>query len=439
MAEEKELLKVELDVAEALARAEKLKQTLEELDKVRAAGGDTTGLEARLNQEVNALGAVVVQQKQNAGTTEEVIRQKEKLASVVTMLGGRFGGLVGQLASVGELLLQMGPAVGVVAGTLAGTTAIVAGWQAVNRELKEAAERLEHFRRAKEEVVKGEMSPLRQIEGDLLKMGLLEQGRAEKVYDYALAMMSQGVPKDLALSIAPEAHAAGLPSQSASILAMAKAAGVEIADTPRAMKTADERMSAESRLLFSQQLVAMRTTLTGRDAIGEAANMRRMKEDDPGNWLAYMGGTTDVRTLEFAKRMGLLDPEAGRQDVSKKMGELARARGGRRRLRNYLAGRSPDEDGPADEVPKPTPQFDRQIEELERIENIYKEIGANRAAEDASGPAPGYTPRNGTVNVYNLYNTTNQGVVLNAPDPRMRTPGVSSLNPGLADAFRNRD
>lgn len=194
-----EILKYSLDITEVEAKTQRLSELLAQIKAKRGAGEDTSELEQMYGKELAGLEAIVPAQKRTAGGAEELLRQKEKLANVVQLLGGRFGGLVGQLGGVTELLLAAGPAAAGTAAALAGVTALIAGYQAYRKEIDETIAKEKELRDARLAQSEKALQRVVALEGGFDKVGGATRAEVEEAKRLDLAAREQ-----LGVTISPE-------------------------------------------------------------------------------------------------------------------------------------------------------------------------------------------------------------------------------------------
>jgi hypothetical protein len=254
MTGEEESFKYKLDISDAKAKAEELKQLLEEIKAKKAAGQDTSELEAQYAKEIDGLSKVSEKEKQAAGTTEELVKQKDRLGAVTRVLGARFSGLIGDLGGVIELLIQGGKSALMFGAALAGITGAVAVVRKLKEELKAAAQAQEELN---QKVLEHKAAAIQQGRG--LADQLLAFGAAER-FDQA-AGMATALTKQYGLAPAAAERAAalgtiaGLSPKQAGMLSVAIAQGVPIA-TPQQAAAWARDLPAEAAGFYRQQLEA---------------------------------------------------------------------------------------------------------------------------------------------------------------------------------------
>lgn len=163
MATEREILRYELDITDAEAKAARLQELLAQMATKKAAGEDTTELEQRVNAEMDGLGKLAKAKEEDLGAGEKLLSQKEKLASVITVLGGSFGGTAGQLGGLVEMMLRGGAAAAGLAGAVAGLTLLVQAYRSIQEEARKAAEGQEKLNAAVLATKNNEITALAEI------------------------------------------------------------------------------------------------------------------------------------------------------------------------------------------------------------------------------------------------------------------------------------
>ena len=457
MAKEREILEYVLDIDAALANAERLNKKLEEIGAARARGEDTSALEQELQKEADGLGRLTQQEQKAGAATRDLVSQKEKLANVVTLLGGSFGGTIGNLGNVVELLLQAGPAAAGFAAAMAGVTVVVKVVKDLNEELERAIQKLKQLEEGQRRQIEGERAPAEQIEQALLGFGALEKGRAEDVWKYSVGLRGMGIPEELAMGIAPQAQVAGVGQRTAAMLALASVTpGGQMPGTPEEVSAAAARLTPEQKEQLAQQLQAVPQTGMGRRAIANAALDVKLMERDPERFKALFDPSQDALLVELAKLLGVAPEKAGPDAAQRWLEQLKALREERGELVG-ATGFNPDElisPGPVAGIPgrlasslyskEKLKGVQKKIELLEQLlEGIRMLQEVLPPAEDVSAPAGtggGYrfeglfrdTPRRASpfglpasvpgeaaaaaaAQVTNIHNTANVGTMYNAP------------------------
>jgi len=135
VADETEIFRLDLDTKALEQKAARVDQIVSEITAKRAKKEDTSDLERQLSKELDGIAQLGQQEKKQAGTTEELVKQKEKLGAAMRLVGSQASALVGDLGGVIELLLTANKA---TIGVAAGLAAVgLAG--AIFRTLKEDA------------------------------------------------------------------------------------------------------------------------------------------------------------------------------------------------------------------------------------------------------------------------------------------------------------
>lgn len=218
MADQKEILRYEFDITDVEAKTAKLRQMMDEIKAKRGAGEDTSELEAQFHKEADALGRSTQATKQASGATEDLVRQKDKLANVVSLVGGQFGGLVGQLGNVVELIMRGGKA---AIGFGVALVALAAGAK-VFRDIKAAAEEAAKAQERYNEAVRAGQS-LKLTETQAMASQLETWGARTEANVKAAEEMHRRLRKDYGTPT-------GLAAQTASL---AVAAGLSVEDAAR--------------------------------------------------------------------------------------------------------------------------------------------------------------------------------------------------------------
>lgn len=239
-----------------------VKALTEEITAKRAAGQDVSELEVKLGREVDALGKLGQKEKEAAGETENLLRQKDKLANVVSVLGGRFGGLVGQLGGVVEMMMRGGKAALGLGAGLAVVTTLITAYQRFTAAVKRAVEEQERLNQAITKQKYAQMGLQGQMEVELEKYGLRTPEGAQAAWTMHARLMKQyGFDQQRAAGIAPMAVAAGLSLEDAARLALYGGQGMPVT-SPQQARELLERVRAEAPetyALVGQELSDART------------------------------------------------------------------------------------------------------------------------------------------------------------------------------------
>jgi len=236
MAEEKEILRYELDLADVEAKAQRLRILTEQMRAATAKGENTEELQKQIQGEVNALGAMGIEQKKAASTTEDLLRAKEKLTSAVSLMGGTFSGATGQVANMIQMIISANPA---VTGMAAGLAALTVGIQ-VYRSLAEEAEKAAKAQRDYNDAIEvGQKSR----ETAAASVGtMLEQWGKRSGANVAAGLELQqrlqqgwGAPEALATKAAALSAGAGLGEEDAAILRVLLGGGAQIGTPEEAL------------------------------------------------------------------------------------------------------------------------------------------------------------------------------------------------------------
>jgi len=278
VAEEREILRYELDLADVEAKAQRLRVLTEQMRAATAKGENTDELQQQIQNEVNALASMGAEQKKAASTTEELIRSKEKLTSVVALMGGTFGGTVGQIANMIGMLVAANPAIAAVAAGLAGLTLGLQVYESLAEAAKKAREEQEKYNEA---VAAGQQ--LRQKEAASVADKLEAWGRRSNENVLAALELKQGlqrrwgVPTERATQAGALAAAAGLGEEDAARLSVLLGHGAKV-DTPEqareALFTAEQAGKSDLLLSAAEQYA--------RDIAGQQVRIEAMTPGQPG-------------------------------------------------------------------------------------------------------------------------------------------------------------
>jgi hypothetical protein len=269
---EDEILKYRMDISDVEATAQRLNELLEQIRAKREQGEDTSELERQVTKELDAVGKVTSKEKEAAGATEELVKQKERLGSTVRMLGGRFSGFLGDLGGVIELLIQGGKHAIAFAAGLAGITVAIAAVQRLKRALEEATKAQEDLN---QKTLEYKATAIQQ--GTSLADQLLAMGASERFDD--AARMATSLVKQWGLSPAAAEQAAGmatvlgLSGTEAGMLAVAQIQGAPVGTMKQAGAYIGE-MTPETATYLLGQLEAYART--------PAAELRRRIGQLPG-------------------------------------------------------------------------------------------------------------------------------------------------------------
>ncbi|MFH1749111.1 MAG: hypothetical protein ABIG44_18930, partial [Planctomycetota bacterium] len=276
MADEHEILKYQLDITDVESKAQRILELQQQIATARAAGEQTNELESQLNKEIESLGKLGEQEKKAVSTTDELTRSKDKLANTVTLVGGRFGGMIGQLGGVVELLASGGKAAIALAGALAGLAIgnkIFAGIEEAARKATEAQKALNEAILASQY---GKYAEAAEIGEKLAGHGARTPENMQAAQQMAGRLgLTWGVAQGERTSVAALATAAGVGSpQDAAVLATMIRRGVQL-DTPE--KARDALNIARKEGVYDALLAE-----ANRSAQDAASRHERVKAAAPG-------------------------------------------------------------------------------------------------------------------------------------------------------------
>lgn len=320
MAEQREVFKVDFDVSDVERKLARVRELMEQISAGRAAGGDVTRFERELEVEFQSMGKLGQATRDTGGATGDLIKQKEKLASVVGLLGGRFGGTIGQLGNMVELLLLGGGAAAGFAGVLAGATGLIVAMSSLKEKTEEANRALSEYESRMQGVL-GQTVPAEALSKGLMKHGALGAGSDRATAELYLEMLGSGVPSEMALPIAPLAHIAGAGAADAAAVAWAAQAAGKGPTSPAEFSQALQDL-APHRATIDANLGAMRGSLLGRNAMYEAAQAKLIMERRPDLWALAIDPNAQSYVVDYAKKTGLAGVE-NFEDLDTALAELA--------------------------------------------------------------------------------------------------------------------
>ncbi len=309
----KEILRYSLDLSEVESGAARLQQLIGEIGRRKAAGQETLGLEEQLQREVAALGRLAPQTKQAASATDELLKNKERLASVVGLLGGQFGGLVSQLSNVialagtgGKLLLGFG-------GALAVVTVGIELYQRFSASIKEAVEQQQKMNAALDEANMSRLPQAESIAAELAKSGAAtaENVNAANALDVKLRERF-GLPAAVSRNIAAQSVAAGIGDvEQAAQLAVLSMRGAKV-DSPdaarRAMEVVQQQGTGADLLAEAQEFSQTPGAIHARAlALGEEKMPPRTRAVNDAFDSLKRAGTLPAGVDSAEKLRGLID------------------------------------------------------------------------------------------------------------------------------------
>jgi hypothetical protein len=326
MAGEEEILKFTIDKSDADAKLADLEQRLENLKAKQAAGQDTSELEAQFAKEADGLERIAKREKEGAGATEDLVKQKEKLTAVISSLGGQFSGLAGNLGSVIELMLKGSHTAIGLGAALAAITLAISLYQKLKDSIKES---VEEQQRLNEAVAEGNREAAER--GATLAEQLLSRGgitRFEDASRMADALSKgYGFRPEQAQAAAALGTMAGVSVEDAAVLAVARIQGVQLA-TPEDAQRFLAQARPEVLDWYREQAEAFRTTEAAqaerlRAAVAAPTGGRRPAEEvlfdvlkGRGELPADVENVDQLRTyLQRARRIVQLETERSEQGM----------------------------------------------------------------------------------------------------------------------------
>ena len=235
-----EIMTYKLDLTDVEVKARRLQQIAEEIKAKRGRGEDTSVLEEGLKKEIDGFGRLIPAKQKDKSATDDVIRSKEKLAQTVALLGGSFGGLIGNLGGVVELLTAGGTASLSLGVALAGLTTGIAYLSRLREEAERAADAQERFNKAVSESQLAKLGEEGQIGAHLARWGAATPANVS-----AASQLAQDLQRDYGMEsgqrakIAAAVTAGGgfLDAEGAAALGVLDSAGASI-DSPAAARHA---------------------------------------------------------------------------------------------------------------------------------------------------------------------------------------------------------
>lgn len=216
MAENTEVLRYQLDLADVEAKASRMQALLANIGKARAAGEDTKGLEEKLNKEVAGWEKLAQGQKKAGDEAIDFDRKAEKLVK------GSLGMLSPQLAQAADFAIDLVEGfqkvnltlLGVAgAGALIGVLVAVFGELARQaNEARMAIERMDEALRKAREAGREERKSVAEVFADA-GVGVTVQEAQRR----AMAFQRPGLPEGFAATTAAAQTIAGLSDEDAQL------------------------------------------------------------------------------------------------------------------------------------------------------------------------------------------------------------------------------
>lgn len=265
MAGEKEVLRYEIDDAGLSGKVDAIKAKLSQVTEAKARGEDTTVLESELSKELESLGAVGKELNKNAGLTGELTKKKEQLAAILNLVGSGLGQEASQLLNLVQLMNTGSKYVIGFGAALLGLGAAVGVFRAIAAAQQEAIDKQKQLNDGVTAYKEAWAPVAQKIDEALLKMGALSQETSKAAFETARTLGRQGIPAELAVGAAAVATAAGMTSEQAAQLAIARAQGAQV-ETPAEAKDVLGRLTDEDRRRIAEQLRQLPETAAGREA-----------------------------------------------------------------------------------------------------------------------------------------------------------------------------
>ncbi len=200
MATQQEILQYKLDISDAEQKTTRLQALLETIKAKKAGGQDASALEEQFSREMDSLAKSRGAAQAGKTAFDDLIKSKEKLASVVGLVGGQFGGLVGRIGNVTEAALTGSTAVKTLAGALALLTAGVALYSDLAAAADRARQAMERAAAAASDNTRAGVAQRAEIAQQAATVGLFSAAGAIQAEENRLR--ERGVPSALARNTA---------------------------------------------------------------------------------------------------------------------------------------------------------------------------------------------------------------------------------------------
>ncbi|MGE0481828.1 MAG: hypothetical protein AB7Q17_15300, partial [Phycisphaerae bacterium] len=305
--------KLEVDVQSAQQTAQRIQALTEEITRRRGAGETTDLLEQQLQRELGALGRLNPELKKSAGLVGELDKNKRDLADVIKLLGGRWGGLVGDVLGSIQAFTMAGKAIAGVAAAFAAVTVGIHVYQSWREEIRKTIAEQERLNEATRKAQEAAAGPRAAIAAQLEKSGALTAGNEELAMQIARQLREQfGFTRDQAGAAAATAVGAGMGTfDEAGLVAALQARGASFEgpqDVVNAINNLRESPGGDALL---QQLLAER-----------AQTVSAQRERAAGRLDTESGATTPIQSLfRVLQERGELPP--GVENADQLAGKLA--------------------------------------------------------------------------------------------------------------------
>lgn len=265
MAGEKEVLRYEIDDAGLSGKVDAIKAKLSQVTEAKARGEDTTVLESELSKELESLGAVGGALNKNSSAAVEMTKKKEQLAAALNLVGSGLGHEATQLLNLVQLVMTGSKYVIGFGAALLGLGTAVSVFRAIAAAQQEAIDKQKQLNDGVTAYKEAWAPVAQKIDEALLKMGALSQETSKAAFETARTLGRRGIPAELAVGAAAVATAAGMTSEQAAQLAIARAQGAQV-ETPAEAKDVLGRLTDEDRRRIAEQLRQLPETAAGREA-----------------------------------------------------------------------------------------------------------------------------------------------------------------------------
>jgi hypothetical protein len=423
MADRGEVLRYELDISDVEAKAKRVQELTEQIARGRTGGKDTAELEHALSAELDGMGRLARQTGQSASETTKLVRQKQRLAQVVSLLGGRFGGLVRQLGSMVEMLVAGGRAAVGFGAALAGLTVAVGAINSIQAALRQLREEQEQLNQSIADFRQKQAEALSSMSTALSTLGLESPTGEQAAGRVAYGLQRHfGYQPDVAMQVAPLAVAGGLSVEDAAALYQLQQMGYAPrtgADVEKLFQTAPPETLAEARRRAGDVV----QTVGGYGASMEARPPVRLRPDELAVQALKDQGV-DITIDEYRSRV------ARGREVQARMRQLDE-------LLAQTAGKPPEFGSPESFGHEDPREWERRNLSRELKNLIYYTNTADRyEAGYPSPPPPGTAPHRDTEEVLRgratHVHTYNVGTLFNVGD--RRTSPWNNARLGLSES-----
>ena len=309
--DETQIYRAELDISDFNTKADQLEAKIAQIRKGRANNEDTSALEKDLAKEFDGLANVIRQQEKAGASTEDLLKQRERLGAVVRSLGGSFSGLIGDLGGVIELLMSGSGAAVAFGGALAAVGAVSAVINRVKTEMAELRKEQEAIAKNAREMKAEFLGPQEQMAAVLQRFGgLTPETEAASGEMRRRLERNAGFDRGQATAVSPLAVLSGMSVEDTELAAQLLVSGVQF-DSPDEMQKAVARLKSQPEALagVQRQIQTLPLTEKGKRVRAAAAAQPygavRQTETELAFETARGAGAigTDVSFEQFKERL----------------------------------------------------------------------------------------------------------------------------------------